>query len=174
VAISLVTPCKDSHDESVHGSVDALLTAIHATQENNAELTKMVEQLNKGTKLEDFDQTAIGKTLAGVQSMQRDVMKLSMAAAKLSTFSILEMKGEGDDTQPVGFTITATQHAKLLTEVRELIKNKSSTYVDNCADILLTTFLKLPFSEQKSSERFSRDLWAINPPLSVVNLTVYP
>src|ERR1700738_2437161 len=37
-AISLVTPFKDSRDESIHASVDALLTAIHATQDNNAEL----------------------------------------------------------------------------------------------------------------------------------------
>ena len=107
----------------------------------------MIETLNKATKAEDIDEVEIGKTLATIKSAQHDVMNLMMAGAKLSTFGILKIEGEGDDTKPIAFTITPAQHAKLLAEVNEPAKKKSSNYVDNCADILLKALnLKMPMS----------------------------
>jgi len=149
-AESLLTPFKDSKNEMVHGSVDALLTAISMTKQVNADLTGMFEVLNKATKPEDIDQDAIGKTLATMKGVQKDVRQMTMLAVKLSTYGILAMEGEGDATHPVAFTITERQHAKLLGEVRELDKTKaqSETYVDLCAKILLAALnLKLPMSE---------------------------
>jgi hypothetical protein len=148
-AESLLAPFKDSKNEMIHGSVDALLTAIGITKQVNADLTSMIESLNKATKPEDIDQTAIGKTFATMKGVQKDVRQMTMLAVKLSTYGILAMEGKGDDTHPVAFTITEKQHAKLLAEVRELVKTKgqSGTYVDVCAEILLTSLnLKLPMS----------------------------
>jgi hypothetical protein len=85
-AESLLKPFKDSKDDSVHTSVDTLLTAIQGTKDMNATLSSMIDALNKATKPEDIDQTEIGKTLATIKSAQHDVMNLMMAGAKMSTF----------------------------------------------------------------------------------------
>ncbi len=154
-AESLLKSFKDSKNEAIHGSVDALLTAIGMTKQINADLIGMMEALNKATKPEDIDQTAIGKTFANIKGAQKDVRQMTMMAVKLSTFGILVMTGEGDNTHPVAFSITAKEHAKLHAEVQELVKAKgqSGTYVDVCADVLLATLnrnLPLADTNQKS------------------------
>jgi hypothetical protein len=73
----------------------------------------------------------------------RTVRGMSMAATKMSTFSILVIKEEGDTATPIAFSITPKQRETLLTDVRELKKKKGGdTYVDLCADILLSTLTK--------------------------------
>jgi len=148
-AVSLLTPYKNSKNESVRNSVDSLLLAIKSTKEVNAVLIGMMESLKKATKPEDINQAEIAKTLADLKSMQKYVRGLTMAGVKMSTFGILRMEGTGDDVKPTAFTITATQRDMLLAETREFAKKKGKeeTYVDLCAEILLTTLtLKLPMS----------------------------
>ena len=136
-ADSLLTPFKDSKDESVHGSVDALLTAIYGTKENNAVLNAMTDSINKATKPEDIDEVKISKTLADIKSAQRDVMKLMMAGAKMSTFGILKMEGEGDDAKP---TACANHRRTDAQEWSPKLKNSRVRIFDlrgRCAAILL-------------------------------------
>lgn len=140
-AVALLTPYRQSKNGSISTSADSFLKAIQMTKEINADLVGMMESLNKATKAEDIDQQAIAKMLASLKGLQKDVRTMSMAAAKLSTFSILV---QGDqDTKPTAFSITATQRDTLLADVRELKKKKGDdTYVDLCADILLNTLTK--------------------------------
>jgi hypothetical protein len=138
-AVAILTPYKDSKNDSIHLSVDSFLKAIQTTKEINADLVGMMESL-QATKAEDIDQQAIAKMLANVKGLQKDVSTLSMAAAKLSTFSIL-VQGD-EDTKPTAFSIPPRQRETLLADVRELKKKKDDTYVDVCADILLSTLTK--------------------------------
>ena len=151
-AVSLLTPYKNSKNESVRNSVDSLLLAIKSTKEVNAVLISMMESLNKATKPEDINQTEIAKTLADLKSMQKYVRGLTMAGVKMSTFGILRMEGTGDGVKPTAFTITATLRDTLLAETLEFakMKGKEETFVDLCAKILLTTLtLKLPMPSQQ-------------------------
>ena len=146
-AVSLLTPFKDSKNESIHTSVDSLLLAIQSTKQINTMLMGMMESLNKATKAEDIDQPEIAKTLADIKSMQKYVRTLTMAGVKMSTFGILHMDGTGDDVKPTAFIITGAERETLLSETREPAKKKGKeeTYVDVCAEILLTTLnSKLP------------------------------
>jgi hypothetical protein len=138
-AVSLLTPYKQSKNGSISTSVDSFLKAIQMTKEINTDLVGLMESLNKATKAEDIDEQAIAKMLATVKGLQKDVRTMSMAAAKLSTFSIL-VQGD-EDTKPTAFSITAKQREALLADVRGL-KKKDDTYVDLCADILLDTLTK--------------------------------
>lgn len=150
-AAAILAPYKDGKNESMSASVDSFLTAIHTTKEINADLIEMMESLNKATKAEDIDQQAVAKTLANIKSMQKDVRTMSMAATKMSTFSILVIKEEGDTATPIAFSITSKQRETLLADVRELKKKEGEyTYVDFCADILLSTLTEqLPTSPEK-------------------------
>jgi hypothetical protein len=145
-ALAILTPYKDSKNDSISTSVDSFLKAIHMTKEINADFVEMIEALNKATKVEDIDQQAIAKTLANVKSLQKDVRSMSMLAAKMSTFGILVIKEEGDTATPIAFSITAKQRETLLGDVRGLrgLKKKKGedTYVDLCAEILLNTLTK--------------------------------
>jgi hypothetical protein len=146
-AVFLLAPYKDSKNESIHGSVDALLLAIQTTKEINGNLITMMETLNKAKKAEDIDQQEIAKTLGNIKSMQKDVRNLAMVGVKMSTFGILHIDGTGDDAKPTAFTITGTERQTLLSETRVLAKakGKEESYVDLCADILLTILTsKLP------------------------------
>jgi hypothetical protein len=64
-----------------------------------------------------------------------------------TTFGILHIDGAGDSAKPTAFTITATERQTLLAETRVLAKSKRKveSYIDLCADILLTILTsKLP------------------------------
>ena len=146
-AASLLTSYKDSKNESIHKSVDALLQAIQITKEINGNLITMMETLNKAKKAEDIDQQEIPKTLGNIKSLQKDVRTVAMLGVKMSTFGILHIDGTGDDAKPTAFTITATERQTLLSEARVLAKakGKEESYIDLCADILLTILTsKLP------------------------------
>jgi hypothetical protein len=146
-AASLLTPYKDSKNVSIQKSVDALLLVIQITKEINGNLIGMMETLNKAKKVEDIDQQEISKTLGNIKSMQKDVRTLAMAGVKMSTFGILHIDGTGDDAKPTAFTITATERQTLLSETKVLAKakGKEESYIDLCADILLTMLTsKLP------------------------------
>jgi hypothetical protein len=146
-AAYLLTPYKESKNESIHTSVDTLLLVIQTTKEINGNLIAMMETLNKAKKAEDIDQQEIAKTLGNIKSMQKDVRTLAMAGVKMSTFGILHKDGAGDDAKPTAFTITATERQTLLSETRVLAKakGKEESYIDLCADILLTILTsKLP------------------------------
>jgi hypothetical protein len=144
----LLDPYKSSKNDMVHESANNLLLAVQNAQAMNAKLVEMVEAINKATKPEDIDEQEIGKDLANIRGAQHDGMMLIIASVKLSTFGILRVEGTGDDAKPTAFTITHVQRAKLLAEVKELAKKKSSTYVDTCADILLRTLNRqLPMSD---------------------------
>jgi hypothetical protein len=138
-ATSLLTPYKDSKNESVRTSAESLLLAIRNTKEVNSVLIGLMESLNKATKPEDINQVQIGKTLADIKSMQKYVRDLVTVGVKMSTFGVLQMERYGDDAKPTAFTITTAQLDTLLAETRELSKkNGRETYVDVCAEILLT------------------------------------
>ena len=119
-AVAILPPYKDSKNDSISTSVDSFLKAIQTTKEIDADLVEMTEALNKATKVEDIDQQAIAKRLAGIKSLQKDVRTLSMAATKMSTFGILVIKEEGDTATPIAFSITAKQRETLLGDVRGL------------------------------------------------------
>ncbi len=146
-AASLLNPYKDSKNEPIHKSVDALLQAIQITREINGKLIGMMETLNKAKKVEDIDQQEIPKTLGNIKSLQKDVRTVAMLGVKISTFGILRIDGTGDDAKPTAFTITATERQTLLSETKALAKarGKEESYIDLCADILLTMLTsKLP------------------------------
>ena len=145
-AVFLLTAYKDSKNESIHKSVDALLQAIQITKEINGNLITIMETLNKAKKVEDIDQE-IPKTLGNIKSLQKDVRTVAMLGVKMSTFGILRIDGTGDDAKPTAFTITATERQTLLSETKALAKarGKEESYIDLCADILLTILTsKLP------------------------------
>jgi hypothetical protein len=149
-AVRMLTKYKDSKNENVRTSVDALLEAINTNKTINTDMVGMMESLDKATKPEDIDQVAIAKMLANVKGMQKDAQQLTMVGAKLSTFGIVRTAGDGDDAKPVAFTITATQRATLLADVKELIAKKGQgqyTYVDGSAELLLNALTRqLPMS----------------------------
>jgi hypothetical protein len=149
-AVRMLSKYKNSKNESVRASVDALLEAINTTKTINKDMVGMMEALDKATKPEDIDQIAIAKMLANVKGMQKDAQQLTMMGAKMSTFGIVRTTGEGDDAKPVAFTITAAQREALLADVKELIANKGQgqyTYVDGSAEILLDALTRqMPLS----------------------------
>jgi hypothetical protein len=141
-AARILSNYKDSKNESIHTSVDALLTDIQGTKDINAQLVALMESLNKATTAEDIDQVAIAKALATIKSAQGDAMTLAMGGAKMSTFGILAVQSNGYDAKPTAFTITAAQRGTLLADARDLAKVKSNTYVDNCANILVSALTR--------------------------------
>jgi hypothetical protein len=146
-AASLLSSYKDSKNKPIHESVDTLLLAIQATKQINGDLITIMETLDKAKKVEDIDQQEIAKTLGNIKSMQKDIRNMAMAGVKMSTFGILRIDGTGDDAKPTAFTITATERQTLLSETRVLAKakGKEESYIDLCADILLTILTsKLP------------------------------
>jgi hypothetical protein len=139
-AAFLLTPYKDSKNEAIHNSVDALLLAIQITKEININFTTMMESLNKVKKADDIDEQEIAKTFADIKTLQKTVRSLTMGGVKMSTFGILHIDGTGDDAKPTAFSITATERQTLLSETKALAKakGKEESYIDLCADILLT------------------------------------
>ncbi len=149
-AVAVLEPYKDSKNESIRASVEGLLGAIAMTKKVNALVLEMMESTEKAKKPEDIDQTTIAKGLADLTSLQKDIHKMAMVSVKLSTFGIVRLEGDDENAKPVAFTISPTQRATLLAEVRRLAKNNGqNTYVDFCAEILLRTLTKqLPASVQ--------------------------
>jgi hypothetical protein len=138
-AASLLTPYKDSKNESVRTSAESLLLAIRNTKEVNSVLIGLMESLNKPTKPAEINQAEIAKTLADIKSMQKYVRDLVMVGVKTSTFGVLQIEKHDDAAKPIAFTITTAQRDTLLAEAGELSKkNRRETYVDVCAEILLT------------------------------------
>jgi hypothetical protein len=149
-ALAMLEPYKDSKNESIRASVEGLLEAIAMSKKVNALFLEMMESTEQAKKPEDINQMAIAKGLADLTSLQKDIHKMAMVSVKLSTFGIVRLEGDDDNAKPVAFTISPTQRATLLAEVRRLAKNNGrNTYVDLCAEILLSTLTKqLPTSVQ--------------------------
>ena len=150
-AARILTNYKNSKNEGVRASVDALLEAINTTKAINEAMVGTMESVDKATKAQDIDQLAIAKMLANIKGMQKDVQQLAIAGAKLSTFGIVRTAGEGDDAKPIAFELTATQRATLLADVKELIAHKGQgqyTVVDGSAEILLKALTRqLPLTQ---------------------------
>ena len=143
-AIALLKPYQNSRDNNVHVSVEAFNNGIDITQQADAKLLEMMESLDKATRAEDFDQPAIAKQLADLNSIKQDSRKLILMGVKMSSFGILKLVGGDDDSKPVAFTITEQERLKLLSDANELAKREDpgTSYIDICADFLVDTLTK--------------------------------
>ncbi len=153
-AAEILTPFKDSGDETIRNSAKAILGAIDSSKVVNSRLIGVMESVDKAKVPDDIDAVAIAKTLDESKSIQGDAMALTLAGTRMSTFGILSLNQS--NSVSIAFTITSRQKGVLLAKVHDLeIKSSGhKTYVDACADIMLAVLLKhLPTSDEGTSAR---------------------
>lgn len=143
------------HDvEDDYSCAESLLRPFSASknpsiQESSSSILFGMELIKKAANVEELNQLEIGKRLADLKSLQKDARTLVMLGVRASAFSVLKYEGQGEDSKPIAFTINQNQHARVMSDLKEILprKGKSETYIDLCITSLnkiLST--QLPFA----------------------------
>ena len=145
-----VTPYKDSKIVAVRDSVEAILNGIESSQQINRQVLKEFAVIDKAQNASDVDPSVV-KRLAEFSASEDEARAMISLGVRISTLGFTRTKDDKPEGEPVTFTITEKQHDILVAEAGQFAKEKghNSSFVDTCANILLSSLTrKLPTLKQ--------------------------
>jgi hypothetical protein len=142
-AAQFVAPYKDSKNGSVNASANALLNGIRSSKDVNDRALKGLQAMDKAPIGEEPDPDVM-KRLVDLAKVEESARNMITGGVKMSTYGLVRLDTDPDEPKPIAFLITAKQLQNLLADARDLASKKSNveTYVDTCAEILLSTLTR--------------------------------